>query len=442
VNDQPQFTIVGAGLSGALMACYLGRAGYRLHLIERRSDPRATGGGEGRSINLAISTRGLHALNDIGVGSSVLEVAVPMRGRMMHDRSGGTSFQPYGTQRHDVINSVSRGGLNALLLKEAEKSPSVRLTFETRVTRVDLGHAALTVASRGGSPTQLADCGIVVGADGAFSAVRARMQRLDRFDYQQAYLTHGYKELTIPPAEGGGFRLEPNALHIWPRGGAMMIALPNHDGSFTCTLFWPFRGPYGLESLTTEQAVLDFFSREFPDVVPLMPTLPTDYLRNPNSSLVTVRCGPWHYAGRVVLIGDACHAVVPFYGQGANAAFEDCTVLYECIRAHQPDWQRVFERYYAARKTHTDALADLAVANFVEMRDHVASRAFRSRKRLESFLHRVFPKWFLPLYTMVTFTRIPYAIAVQRARRQALVVRVVVVVLLVALLAGVFMLWR
>ena len=243
-------------------------------------------------------------------------------------------------------------------------------------------------------------------------------QRLDVGDFSQSYLAHGYKELTIPSAPAGGFAMEPNALHIWPRGGYMMIALPNRDGSYTCTLFWPFDGPHSFDALSDAQTVDRFFGEQFGDAVPLMPTLAVDYLNNPTSSLVTVRSRPWHHEGRVALLGDACHAVVPFYGQGANAAFEDCVVLDACVRRHAPDWNHVFDSYESLRKEHVDTLADLAIANFLEMRDHVASRRFLLKKKTEKILHRLAPGWFTPLYSMITFSRIPYAHAVLKDRRQ------------------------
>jgi kynurenine 3-monooxygenase len=259
---------------------------------------------------------------------------------------------------------------------------------------------------------------VVVGADGAYSVVRRTMQRLDRFDFSQSYLSHGYKELTIPAGAGGRHRIEQEGLHIWPRGGYMMIALPNLDGSFTCTLFWPFQGRNSFAALTTEQEVRQYFQREFPDAPALMPTLTKDYLNNPIGSLVTVRSYPWQYRGRVVMLGDACHAVVPFYGQGANAAFEDCVVLNQCLLEHGKDLERAFEHYQQQRKRNVDVLADLAIANFEEMSDRVSSAAFRFKKRLEKWTYQLFPSWFLPLYSMISFSRIPYAEALERHHRQ------------------------
>jgi kynurenine 3-monooxygenase len=244
------------------------------------------------------------------------------------------------------------------------------------------------------------------------------MQKQEGFNYQQDYLTHGYKELTIPAGPGGTFQMEKNALHIWPRSTFMMIALPNLDGSFTCTLFWPHEGPGSFAALKTEADLLRFFREQFPDAVELMPSLTEDYQKNPVGSMVTIRCSPWHVCSRVVLLGDACHAVVPFLGQGMNAAFEDCTVLNQCLEEHAPDWEHAFRTYEVRRKENTDTLAELCIENFIEMRDRVSSRLFRLKKKLQVFLHRVFPRWYLPLYTLVTFTRVPYAQAFRRARIQ------------------------
>jgi kynurenine 3-monooxygenase len=415
--------VSGAGLGGTLMALYLARAGHRVRVYERRDDPRGASGERGRSINLALSTRGIHALDGVGLAEMVLSESVAMRGRMIHPVAGQLQFQPYGTREDQVIRSVSRMGLNIALLDAAEREPGVSLHFGKRTLDADLDAARLMIEERASGERSEVQGDRLIGADGAFSAVRARMQRLDRFDYRQDYLQHGYKELTIPPLADGGFRMQPNALHIWPRGGFMMIALPNNDGSFTCTLFWPFDGEHGFANLRDGAAVERYFQEFFPDAVPLMPDLREDYLQGPPSSLVTVRCRPWRYKDRVALLGDACHAVVPFYGQGANAAFEDCVVLDECIRQYGADWDAAFAEYERRRKHHVDVLADLAIANFLEMRDHVSSRTFLLKKKCEKLLHRVFPFWFVPLYTMVTFSRTPYAEATAKARRQWTVVK-------------------
>ncbi len=417
------------------MAVHLARAGHRVDLYERREDIRGARFVKGRSINLALSTRGIHALAEVGLADEVLRDAIPMRGRMMHSESGALSFQRYGKDDTQVIHSVSRAGLNKILLDAAGREPRVTLHFQERCVDVD--------PDRGGVDFEHAETGarthatgdFVLGADGAFSAVRGRLQRLDRFSFSQTYEEYGYKELTIPAAAGGGFRLEKNALHIWPRRAFMMIALPNADGSFTCTLFWPLEGEHGFAGLRTEADVRRYFERWFADAVPLMPTLAADYLSVPASTLVTIRCRPWSAGGKLVLIGDACHAVVPFYGQGMNAAFEDCSVLGGCLRDSGGDLERAFRSYERARKPNVDALADLALENFVEMRDHVASRGFLLKKRLEKWLHKLFPTWYIPLYTLVTFTRIPYAEARARARAQARVLRLAAAALSLGILA-------
>jgi len=418
-----KFIIIGVGPGGAVMANYLGQAGCEVEVYEKRPDIRHAKIAAGRSINLALSVRGIHALREIGVIDDVMRDAIAMRGRVIHDPAGKLSYQPYGVREDQAINSVSRAGLNVTLLNAAECHPKVKLFFNCKCVGVDLDAVAVELACDENGKRVTAGGDIIIGADGAFSAVRARMQRLDRFDFSQQYLAHGYKELTIPPGPDGGFLMEKNALHIWPRRSYMMIALPNADGSYTCTCFWPFSGLNGFDRLTTSGEVRAYFSEHFPDAIGHMPSLTEDFLRNPTSSLVTIRCCPWHYQDKVVLLGDAAHAVVPFYGQGMNAAFEDCTVLNECLQACGGDCGSALREYDRRRKENADAIADLALANFVEMRDHVGSPAFLRKKQRERRLHRLFPKRYVPLYTMVTFTRVPYAEAVRRAARQDRTVR-------------------
>ena len=413
---KPPIVIVGAGLAGSLLACYLGRAGHQVHVYEKRPDPRLGSAERGRSINLALSVRGIHALRDVGLADEVLRQSVLMRGRMIHARDGRLTFQPYGKDDTEALHSVSRAGLNRLLVEAAARHDTVRFFFVQRCHGLTADGAGVEFVDEKQKMVAVSAAAIL-GADGAYSAVRAWMQKREGFNYQQEYLTHGYKELTIPAGVDGGYLMEKHALHIWPRGNFMMIALPNSDGSFTCTLFWPFEGPSSFAALKSEADVLAFFRDQFPDAVPLLPSLAEEFLHNPTGSLVTIRCQPWH-AGRAVLVGDACHAVVPFLGQGMNAAFEDCSILVECLEDAEWNWTSAAARYQALRKTHTDTLADLCVENFIEMRDRVASPWFLLKKRIGVLLHAVFPHFYLPLYTMIEFTRIPYAEAVQRARRQ------------------------
>jgi len=441
-HDKPHFVLIGGGLGGALLATYLGRAGYPVDLYERRADPGAGNFVGGRSINLALSTRGIAALERVGLADEVLRNAIPMRGRMIHAPDGHLHFQPYDIDPARCINSIGRAALNNTTIAAARKFPNVRVHFNHRCTDVDLDRPAATLINTETNQPVEATGDLLVGIDGAFSAVRRAMQRLDRFDYRQDYLEHGYKELTIPPNADGSWRMEKNALHIWPRRSFMMIALPNPDGSFTCTLFWQFEGPISFATIRGDDDVQRFFESQFPDAVPLMPTLLDDFRANPTGSMVTVRCRPWQHAGRVALLGDAAHAVVPFYGQGMNAAFEDCIVLDECLKNFAPDWNRAFREYEASRKPNADALADLAISNFVEMRDKTGKRSFLWYKKLDRTLHRFLPALYTPLYTMVSFTRTPYRDAVRRARRQDFVVLfavgVIVCVVFALLLRSIF----
>jgi len=419
-----KFVLIGSGLAGGLLAAYLGRRGYEVDLYERRADPREGNIVGGRSINLALSTRGIYALEQIGIADAVLKHAIPMRGRMIHEKSGELHFVPYDVDPHKHINSIGRAALNTTVIEAALRYSSVRVQFNHKCTDVDLDSATATLVSvaaetAAATANVTAQGDAVIGVDGAFSAVRAAMQRkIDNFQYDESYLAHGYKELTIPPGPNESWRMEKNALHIWPRKSFMMIALPNPDGSFTCTLFWEFEGPRSFATTKTDEDVRRFFDDEFPDAVPLMPTLLEDFRANPTGSLVTIRCAPWFYRDKVCLLGDAAHAVVPFYGQGMNAAFEDCVVLDECLARYPEDRQRALAEYSEKRKPNADALADLAIENFIEMRDKTASRVFRAKKKLDHFLEGILPGIYLPLYTMVTFTRIPYSAAARRARVQ------------------------
>jgi len=415
----PKFVLIGSGLAGGLLAAYLGRRGYDVDLYERRADPREGDIVGGRSINLAISTRGIHALDQLGIADEVLEHAIPMRGRMIHPAGAGRAaiFVPYDVDPKKCINSIGRAALNTTVIEAAQRYPNVRVHFNHRCTDVDLTEAVCYLETENGQFVARGDA--VIGVDGAFSAVRQSMQKkLENFHYDESYLPHGYKELTIPPGPNGSWQMEKNALHIWPRKSFMMIALPNPDGSFTCTLFWEFEGPRSFATTKTDDEVCDFFREEFPDAVPLMPTLLQDFKNNPTGSLVTIRCAPWFYKDKVALVGDAAHAVVPFYGQGMNAAFEDCVMLDECLEKFPSDRERAFAEYFVRRKENADALADLAISNFIEMRDKTASKTFRAKKKLDHLLEAALPGMYLPLYTMVTFTRIPYSTAARRARVQ------------------------
>src|SRR5213595_3043045 len=440
-----KFILIVSGLAGGLLAAYLGRRGYEVDLYERRADPREGNLVGGRSINLALSTRGIHALEQIGIADEVLKHAIPMRGRMIHPAAAGSApiFAPYDVDPNKHINSIGRAALNTTVIEAAQRYSNVHVKFNHKCTEVDIDSptAQLLNTSTSQPITALGDA--VIGVDGAFSAVRQSMQlKIDKFEYDESYLAHGYKELTIPPGRDGSWRMEKEALHIWPRKSFMMIALPNPDGSFTCTLFWEFEGPRSFASTKTDDQIRRFFDKEFPDAVPMMPTLLDDFRNNPTGSLVTIRCAPWFYRDKVCIVGDAAHAVVPFYGQGMNAAFEDCVVLDECLAGFPEDRQRAFAEYFQRRKVNADALADLALENFIEMRDKTASRAFRAKKKLDHFLEAALSGVYLPLYTMVTFTRIPYAQAARRARLQDRIVYAGLILVITSILALIVLLFR
>lgn len=414
-NKPHNVIVIGAGLAGCLLAMYLAQRGHKVRVYERRADPRAKEYAGGRSINLALSVRGLWGLAGAGLDQAVLtHDAIAMPGRMLHDVQGRTSFHPYSKNAGDAINSVSRGGLNLSLLRHAAAMPGVEFFFEHACADVDLDAPAVRLSTPdGGERVERAD--VVLGADGAFSPVRGRLQKTDRFEYSQTYLKHGYKELHIPAGRGGEFAMEAHALHIWPRGGSMMIALPNLDKSFTCTLFWPYEGEHSFEQVTPANAV-EFFTQHYPDAASLMPTLEHDFRVNPVGSLVTVRCWPWQHAGKVAILGDAAHAIVPFYGQGMNCAFEDVRVLCELLDEAGGDFAWVLPEFERLRKPNADAIADLALDNFVEMRDLAARPDFQYRKRIERALHEAFPETMTPQYNLVSFSSVPYAAAQSQGR--------------------------
>lgn len=411
-------TIIGAGLVGSLLAILLAKRGYKVNVFERRPDMRKATISAGRSINLALSDRGWQALKIAGIDKDIKEIAIPMRGRMVHELDGKLNFLPYGKE-DQAIYSVSRGELNCRLMSLAEQHENVKLFFNERCVDVDLATATASFENMETYRLTKIESDLVMGADGAFSALRLAMQmRTDRFNYSQHYIEHGYKELVIPAKADGGWQLEKNALHIWPRESFMLIALPNMDGSFTCTLFFPFEGDPSFSSLKTEKQVSDFFQKTFPDAVPLMPTLLQDFAHNPTSSLVTVKCYPWGYQDKTMLIGDAAHAIVPFFGQGMNCGFEDCTVLDKLLDKHAGDWKTICGEFQQVRKPNADAIAELALANFIEMRDLVTDPQFLLRKKIEKNFYEKHPDKWMPLYSMVTFSDFPYSVALAEGKKQ------------------------
>lgn len=402
--------IVGAGLAGSLLAGFLASRGHQVTLYERRGDPRSGDVEQGRSINLAISERGLSALRRVGLADRVLATALPMRGRMIHPVAGPLDLQPYSADGRRAINSIGRAALNRVLL-DAAVAAGAEVRFDHRLVGLDPGTGELRFDRDRRAAAQ-----VVLGADGAGSAVRGELSRRGLLRDRLDVLDHGYKELTIPPRDGD-FALDPGALHIWPRGTSMMIALPNPDRSFTCTLFWPRES---FAALGGPDDIARHFATVYPDVPPLAPDLVAEYQRNPVGQLGTVHCAPWQVDGRVGLIGDAAHAIVPFYGQGANCAFEDVVELDRCLAAAGGDWARALPRFQRRRRDHTEAIAQMALDNFVEMRDKVASPAYQARRRVEHALERALPGRYVSRYELVSFTTVPYAEVRRRVRRQRL----------------------
>lgn len=402
-----KINIIGGGLAGSLMSVYLAKKGFDVHLFERRPDMRKEKMSAGRSINLALSTRGVKALQKIGLDKEILEDGIPMYGRIMHGIDSSLNYQPYGKEG-EAIYSVSRGRLNIKLLELADEYENITIYFNHKCVDVDIDNGVAHFEDEDGNLV-ISKADRNIGTDGAYSAVREKMQHSGRFDFSQSYLRHGYKELEIPAGEDGSFLIEKNALHIWPRGNYMMIALPNPAGDFTCTLFLPFEdGEHNFENLNSPEKVISFFKTQFPDAVPLMPTLLEDFEQNPTSSLVTIRCFPWIKEDKLALLGDAAHAVVPFYGQGMNCSFEDCDILDDCIDRHGNNWETIFDEYQELRKTNADAIADLALQNFIEMRDWVGDPKFLKKKEVEHALEELYPDTFKSQYGLVTFSTEPY----------------------------------
>lgn len=414
---QKNITIVGAGLVGSLLACYLSKRGHNVNVYERRPDMRTAGYVGGRSINLALSHRGWKALKKIGLDTAVEKISIPMKGRVIHDTEGNLSFIPYGNETQ-AIYSVSRGDLNRIMVEEADKLPNVDFYFNERCSKVDFATTHIAFENLATEAVSEINADVIFGADGAYSEVRYQMQKSPNFNLSQQHEEYGYKELTIPAGEGGKHLIEKNALHIWPRESFMMIALPNLDGSFTVTLFAPFKGENSFATVTDVAQVDVYFKKHFPDAVALMPDLQKDFFENPTSSLVTVKSFPWKQ-NQSCLIGDAAHAVVPFYGQGMNCGFEDVNELDEILNATTENWEEALAKFQEQRKPNADAIADLALYNFIEMRDLSGREDFQLRLKIEKKIAATFPDKFMTHYSMVTFSDLSYSEAKKRGEKQS-----------------------
>ncbi len=434
-----KITIIGAGLAGSLLSVYLAKKGFAVDIYERRPDMRKSNTDGGKSINLALSTRGIYALKEVGMYDEIKKIAIPMYGRMIHSLDGTTQLQPYGKDNSEYINSVSRSELNKKLMDLAETHPEVKFHFNMRCTGMDFNSNEIHFHDELGNKPVNIKSEAAIASDGATSAVRMEMLKIPGFNFSQEYENYGYKELTMPAGQNGSFQMEKNALHIWPRGSFMLIALPNIDGSFTCTLFLAYHKSSGAEnsfdSLVSNEEVMQFFERNFPDVIPLIPHLAENFFENPIGNLITIKCYPWSIDGKAVLLGDSAHAMVPFFGQGMNAAFEDCTYLCEIIDANYPpnlysrtgfinggqsafNWDTIFSQFQMLRKRDADSIADLARENFIEMRDLVTQPRYQLKKKIEAELYKKFPERFIPKYSMVTFHRFPYSAALIRGKIQ------------------------
>jgi len=416
--NKEKFTLIGAGLTGPLLATYLAQQGYSVEIFERRPDMRKESISAGRSINLALSARGNHALKEIGLYDKIKPNTIPMKGRMIHDLNGNTHLQPYGQKENEVIFSVSRAQLNMELMTLAEETGKVTIRFNHQLLSADLEQNKLLFQLSDSLEEIELPFKRVIGCDGSASIIRKSIVEKADIQYVKKPLGHGYKELTIPPLESGKFRIEPNALHIWPRGNHMLIALPNNDCSFTCTLFFPMTGATSFETVKTEKDILDLFQSQFHDAIKLMPNLVEDFQKNPTGDLASVYCKPWHLGDKALLIGDAAHAVVPFFGQGMNASFQDCSTLAKLMGQNENDWKTIFNTFSSVQVENGHAIADMAIENYLEMRDHVNDTEYKKRRNVELKLERMFPGQFIPRYSMVSFHQIPYAEVYQRGEKQ------------------------
>ena len=410
--------MIGAGLTGPLLATYLAQQGYSVEIFERRPDMRKESISAGRSINLALSARGNHALKEVGLYDKIKPNTIPMKGRMIHDLNGNTHLQPYGQKENEVIFSVSRAQLNMELMTLAEETGKVTIRFNHQLLSADLEQNKLLFQLSNSLEEIELPFNRVIGCDGSASILRKSIVEKADIQYVKKPLGHGYKELTIPPLKSGKFRIEPNALHIWPRGNHMLIALPNNDCSFTCTLFFPMTGATSFETVKTEKDILDLFQSQFYDAIKLIPNLVEDFQKNSTGDLASVYCKPWHLGDKALLIGDAAHAVVPFFGQGMNASFQDCSTLAKLMGQNKNDWKTIFNTFSSVQVENGHAIADMAIENYLEMRDHVNDTEYKKRRNVELKLERMFPGQFIPRYSMVSFHQIPYAEVYQRGGKQ------------------------
>lgn len=417
-----RITLVGAGLAGCLLAIYLAKRGFQVDIYERRPDLRKVKISGGRSINLTLAARGIQALKEVGLYEKVRPLTIPLEGRIIHTTDGSRIFQSYGQQETDVLYALRRIDLQHFLLNELEKFEKIQIHFNQRCTDIDWNKKELHLRDTVSNQPARVAVNVVIATDGSTSAIRKAMQAMESFNFQQSYLDHGYKEITIPAAQNQKIDLEKNVLHVWPRIQYMLNGFPNLDGSTTCVLFAPFEGENGLNGINSKEKVIDLFQHQFPDIFDLIPNLAQTYLASKTGRLTTIKCHPWHFENKALLIGDAAHAIVPFHGQGMNCAFEDCVYLNQCIDKYGTDWQSVFQEFEKQRKINTDAIADLSLQNYTELRDHIADHKFLLKKKIEALLSEKYPEHFIPKFSMVCFSSIPYSIAQKKGAIQETII--------------------
>ena len=420
--NKEKIILIGAGLAGPLLANYMAQRGCVVTIIESRPDMRKVPISAGRSINLALSARGIQALKEIGLYNRIKPISTPMKGRMIHDLDGTTHMLPYGQTDDEIIFSVSRAQLNMELMTLAEESKNVTILFNHKLVSADFDQNKLYLKILDTNSDKELSFSRVIGCDGSASVLREAIIKKTAVKYVKKPLGHGYKELTIPPSKSGDFQIESNALHIWPRGNYMLIALPNKDYSFTCTLFFPVEGAVSFKTVKTENDILHLFQSQFPDTMELMPTLIEDFQNNPTGELASVYCNPWHFQDKALLIGDAAHAIVPFFGQGMNASFQDCSILARLIDRNENNWQTIFDAFSSTQVENGHAIADMAIENYIEMRDHVNNIEYKKRRTLELKLERMYPSQFIPRYSMVAFHQIPYSEVYERGEKQFMII--------------------
>ena len=413
--------VIGAGLVGSVLSMFLAKKGYQVEVFERGSDPRKNGNNLGRSINLTLCERGLKVLDRVGVGEAVRALAVPVYGRLIHDVEGKLTFQPYGNHS-EAIYSIERNDLNRVLLDFAESHFPIDFSFQRKCLDVDLTVPAVELKNQISGETTCHRAERIFGADGAYSAVRMQMQKKTRLNFSQQYWSQGYKELQVPASLNKKWTSEKNVIHIWPRGNYMLLGFPNLDGSFTCSLHLPFEGPISFDSIRAEEDLRRLFNDSFPDAVSLIPRLVDDFFAHSANSMITIKCAPWSYHDKVALIGDSAHSIFPSYGQGANAGFEDCGTLYDCMEKYGENWHRVLREFERQRHPNTDAIADLCIEHFHELRDHVGTPKFLLRKKIERRINEAYPERYLDLYSMISFTQMPYTEALRMDCEQRAIV--------------------